>query len=112
MVTEVSKAVCRGLDCLLGKSIDIICDKTSYCKGCLICYKDKEYFYELIIRQGRYKRKHIIFYPICVDCQKECMTLDYRISKIQDEKAQELLYNLIDEGISHPHCNKVIRICE
>lgn len=110
-MTKVCEAVCKGLRCLLGKQIQFYYGETTI-NGCLLSFRDREYFFELILKNGRYKKKHIILYPVEVTYTDTSLTLDYRISSIQDEKAQELLYNLIDEDICHPHCNKVIQICK
>lgn len=109
-MTKVCEEVCKGLKKLKGNVIEIYYGETLV-SGSLLSYRDREYFFELILKDGRYKKKYIILYPVEITYTDTSLTLDYRISSIQDEKAQELLYNLIDEDICHPHCNKVIQIC-
>lgn len=111
-MTEVGEVVCRSLNSFIGKNIKILNDNEKTIEGVLINFHDKDYFYEIVLKQGRYKRRFIVFYPICSKIVNDVLILDYRINKIRDEKFQELLYNYMDRGGNHPHFNKVIQICK
>lgn len=95
---------------LIGKVI-----KISYheCKieGVLHSFKSNEYFYELVLKNGRYKKKFVLFYPFSVKAEKGSLLFDYRVKKLPDCISKELVYNMLDE-IDHPFFNTIVQICE
>lgn len=98
------------LSSLKGKQIEISYNDTQTC-GVLKSFKSKEYFYELIVISGRYKKKIILFYPFSFKEEKGIISFDYRIKKLPLYIHSELVYNLF-EGNSHPFFNTIVRVCE
>ena len=100
----------EGLSNLRGKSI-IISYNNSIVNGILQSFKSKEYFYELILKIGRYKKKIILFYPFSTKVEKGSILFDYRVKKLPACISSELVYNMF-EGDSHPFFNTIVRVCE
>ncbi len=110
-MTSISKTIIDGFDFLKGKSIEIICNK-SIIRGQLIVVKNKDYYYELILKQNGHKKKVVLFYPFSVKIENNSLHLDYRISTLSKHVSLELLYNLMSDKDSHPYLNKIVHICE
>lgn len=98
------------LSSLKGKQIEISYNETQTC-GVLKSFVSKEYFYELVIKNGRYKKKFVLFYPFSIKVEKGIVLFDYRIKKLPLYIRSELVYNLL-EGDSHPFFNTIVRVCE
>lgn len=100
----------NSLSSLKGKQIEISVNETHTC-GVLQSFKSKEYFYELVVKSGRYKKKIVLFYPFSTKVEKGLILFDYRIKKLPLYIPSELVYNLLD-GDNHPFLNKIVQICE
>ena len=98
------------LESLQGKNIEISFNETKI-NGILQSFKSKEYFYELVLKSGRYKKKFILFYPFSTKVEKGSLVFDYRIKKLPACISSELVYNIL-EGDSHPFFNTIVRVCE
>ena len=100
----------EGLEALKGKHI-VISYNESKVDGILQTFKSKEYFYELVLKSGRYKKKFILFYPFSAKVEKGSLMFDYRVKKLPSCISSELVYNMF-EGDSHPFFNTIVRVCE
>lgn len=76
--------------------------------GTLLNYKSFQFYYELVLKVGRYKKKVILFYPFGITSSDDELILDYRLSKL----ASELMYNISKSGDEHHFLDKIVRICE
>ena len=110
-MTEISKIVIHGLDFFLNKSIIVRCGDFST-QGVLTSVKNKDYFYELIIKTNRYKKKVILFYPFDIKFKNKVLSFDYRLNTLSKRVPLELLYNLCNGKELHPFMNKIVHICE
>ena len=100
----------EGLETLKGKHI-VISYNESNVDGILQTFKSKEYFYELVLKSGRYKKKIVLFYPFSAKVEKGSLLFDYRVKKLPSSISSELVYNMF-EGDSHPFFNTIVRVCE
>ena len=99
------------LEALRGKHIEISYND-SIMNGILQSFKSKEYFYELVLKSGRYKKeKFVLFYPFSAKVEKGSLLFDYRVKKLPSCISSELVYNMF-EGDSHPFFNTIVRVCE
>lgn len=57
---------------------------------------------------GRYKKKIEIYYPFSVSFDKNILSLDYRLSKLNSE----LTYNITRMGDEHPFLDNIVKIHE
>lgn len=109
-MANIVSVIEEGLEALRGKNI-IISYNESKVEGVLQTYKSNLYFYELVIKSGRYKKKFVLFYPFSVKVEKGSLLLDYRVKKLPTFISSELVYNTF-EGFSHPFFNTIVRVCE
>lgn len=99
-----------GLKTLKGKHI-VISYNDFKVDGIFQSFKSKEYFYELVLKSGRYKKKFVLFYPFSAKVEKGSLLFDYRVKKLPACISSELVYNMF-EGDSHPFFNTIVRVCE
>lgn len=109
-MSNIVTVIEEGLKSLKGKHIEIFYDDFTV-DGILQSFKSKEYFYELILKSGRYKKKFILFYPFSAKVEKGSLLFDYRVKKLPQSISSELVYNIL-EGDSHPFFNTIVRVCE
>ena len=109
-MANIVSVIEEGLGTLRGKTI-IISFNDSNVEGVLQSFKSKEYFYELVLKSGRYKKKFILFYPFSAKVEKGSLLFDYRVKKLPSCISSELVYNMF-EGDSHPFFNTIVRVCE
>ena len=109
-MATITTIIEKGLSSLKSKRIDISYNDTHTC-GILQSFKSKEYFYELVMKCGRYKKKVVLFYPFSAKVEQGIVIFDYRIKKLPLYIPSELVYNLC-EGEVHPFLNTIVQICE
>lgn len=109
-MANIVSVIEEGLEALRGKYIEISYND-SIVNGMLQSFKSKEYFYELVLKSGRYKKKFVLFYPFSAKVEKGSLLFDYRVKKLPSCISSELVYNMF-EGDSHPFFNTIVRVCE
>lgn len=109
-MANIVSVIEKGLEALRGKHIEISYND-SIVNGMLQSFKSKEYFYELVLKSGRYKKKFVLFYPFSTKVEKGSLLFDYRVKKLPSCISSELVYNMF-EGDSHPFFNTIVRVCE
>ena len=99
------------MESLIGKCISISWESSKIC-GSLISFKNNGYFYELLLKNNKTKKKFILFYPFSVKKENGCILFDYRVKVLSKKVPKELLYNLCNGKELHPFMNKIVHICE
>lgn len=79
----------------------------------LINFTHREYFYELVLKNKKGKKRIIIYYPFGFSIKNGIISFDYRLSLLKNRCPLEQLYNVLDNcGDTHPFLNNIIHICE
>lgn len=110
-MTELTEIVCNGLNSLIDKHIEISCGEVAE-RGLFLSYKMKEYYFELILKRGKYKKKSILFYPFCSKLENGVLFLNYKVSKFDNRFPRHLLDILMSYGNNHAYFNKIVRVHE
>lgn len=96
---------------MVDKSISIKWDDVSL-TGTLLSFRNYDYYYELILKMSRRKKKIIVFRPFAVKISKESIYFDYRIKHLSNYVPLELVYNLVEDSSPHSFLDKIVHICE
>lgn len=99
------------MESLIGKCISISWESSKIC-GSLISFKNNGYFYELLLKNNKTKKKFILFYPFSFKRENGCILFDYRMKILSKKVPKELLYNLIGDSSPHSFLDKIVHICE
>lgn len=110
-MNEDVKLIIKCLESLIGKSISITWGNSNI-RGVLISLKNYNYFYELILKINKTKKKFVLFYPFSAKKENGCILFDYRLKTLSKKVPKELLYNLIGDSSAHSFLDKIVHICE
>lgn len=107
-MTNITKIVESYFESLKGKKIEIENNDTLI-SGIFLSFKSREYFYELLMKIGRCKKRIYLFLPFSVLIDDKSLTLEYGVKFIPFRIKKELMYNSCVENNSF---NKTIKIHE
>ena len=81
--------------------------------GLFVNYRHKEYFYELILKKGRYKKRIVLYYPFSMTTENGVICFDYRLRKLSHRCPVELLYNVLEQcSNAHSFLNNIVKLYE
>ena len=96
------------MESLKGKKIEIENNDT-LTNGIFLSFKYKNYFYELLMKIGRCKKKIYLFLPFSVSIDDESLVLEYSVKFVPFKIKKELMYN---SCVENNLFNKTIKIHE
>lgn len=107
-MTSITKIIESYLESLKGKKIEIENNDT-LTNGIFLSFKYKNYFYELLMKIGRCKKKIYLFLPFSVLIDDESLVLEYSVKFVPFKIKKELMYN---SCVENNLFNKTIKIHE
>lgn len=111
-MVDIVNHIVTGLESLKGKEIEVS-SQDSIIRGLFLSYRHKEYFYELILKTGRYKKRITIFYPFSLIIENGILHFDYRLHKLSHRCPIEHVYNVLrQKNNAHPFLNSIVKIYE
>ena len=108
---DIVNRIVDGLESLKGKYVEISTAKGSIASGIFVNYHHKDYFYELLMLNGKNKKRVLLFYPFSFKSENGVVTFDYRLHNLRKRCPVELVYNVVGEH-NHPYLNNIVKIYE
>lgn len=108
---DIVNRIVDGLESLKGKFVEISTSNDSIARGILNNYRHKDYFYEVLLLNGKTKKLVLLYYPFSFKSENGIVTFDYRLHNLRKRCPVELVYNVIGEH-NHPFLNNIVKIYE